>query len=87
MKKKDYSLEHEKIVASLTLNVNNILFKNCTLIRSPKTKDYHLCMPSIAYTSAKTNRKSYFPLVKLPATIQAKALLEAIKTYEDLTDE
>lgn len=79
--------EHEKVVASLTVNINDILFRNCTLIRSPKSKEYYLCMPSVAYNSKKTNKKAYFPLVKLPSSLHAKALAEAIEAYEELMEE
>lgn len=80
-------IKHEKVVASFTLNINDILFRNCTLIRTPKSKEYYLCLPSVTYTSQKTNKKAFFPLVKLPSSLHAKALAEAIEAYEELMEE
>ena len=76
-------LDHPTLVATMTVVINDeIEVNNCKLVYSEKLKSYKVFYPSTEYTSTKTHKTAYFPLVKLSAALQAKALVTAIEAYE-----
>ncbi len=76
-------LDHKIMVATFTLVINDVIeIQNCRLIYSDKYDKYSLFMPSNEYTSSKTKKTAYFPLVKLSSSLQNKALNAALEMYE-----
>ena len=72
----------------MTISINGEMdINNCKLVYSDKTKSYKLFYPSTPYTSTKTKKLAYFPLVKLSSALQAKVLIAAIEAYEEEKDD
>ena len=77
-------LNKKNLVATMTVVLNDdIEINNCKLVYSDVLKSYKLFFPSTEYVSTKTHKTAYFPLVKLSAATQAKALVAAIEAYEE----
>ena len=74
----------KSLVATMTICINDdIEINNCKLVYAEKAKSYKLFYPCTEYTSTKTHKQAYFPLVKLSSALQAKILVEAIEAYEE----
>ena len=81
-------VNHKTLVATMTISIiGEMDINNCKLVYSDKTKSYKLFYPSTTYTSTKTKKLAYFPLVQLSSALQAKALIAAIEAYEEEKDD
>lgn len=77
------TVDHEKIKASMTIVINDAIeLHNCCLVYAPQSGQYRLGLPSKAYIHPSTGRTCHCPLVKLSASLSAKALAAAVEMYE-----
>lgn len=76
-------LNHDVMVATFILSINDVIeIENCRLVYSKRYDRYTLFLPASEYTSSKTKKTAYFPLVKLSASLQDKALKAAVEAYQ-----